>query len=83
MNVANELKQRKVFLNNKFISGTKIRKHSFCNMPVRKTALDIFLLKVIIRAQKLYVEIEFKLGSFSFKGLMVSVLTFTVTKALW
>lgn len=60
-------KKGKLFLSNKFISGTKIRKHSFHNNPMRKIALVIFLLNVIIKVQKVNVETEFKLGLFLFQ----------------
>lgn len=72
--------KEKYFWTTNSFQALKSENTAFATFP---WALDIFLLKVIIRAQKLYVEIEFKLGSFSFKGLMVSVLTFTVAKALW
>lgn len=57
----------KLFLSNKFISGTKIRKQSFHSNPMRKIALVIFVLNVIIKAQKVYVETESKLMSFRFQ----------------
>lgn len=67
MDVASKLKQGKLFLSNKLISGTKIRKQSFHSNPMRKIALIIFLLSVIIKGQKVYVETEFKLMSFQFQ----------------
>lgn len=67
MDVANKLKQGKRKGNNFWTTNSFQAlnwENSFHNVLMRKIALVIFLLNVIIKAQKVYVEIEFKLGSF-------------------